>query len=403
MRYLGSKLCLFVVLGTIVAACTPAAPPPPTSAPQPPATTAAPQAKAVPASTAAPVAKAAPSAEPAKPAALAMKKLRVLLSFQNGISFFPVPIAERLGYFRDEGIEMDLQVVNGSSALIQQLAGGNADIGISLAPNALLGTAEGVKIKSFYDWMSKNAFDVWVRSDSPLTKLADLKGRTVGVSDVTRGGAPILRASLAKAGLDPQHDVSLVAVGTARPGQIQALKDKRVDASQVSLSALAYWQTVLGSEGIELKCLSCDSQELRLASETWVARTELIERDRAYVVGFGRALAKGSLFTQTNFDAALAILKEVQPQEHTDATIASKLLTDMLSSKGSPREGGKYGFADVGSWERLQEFMLAPSAAEATGLQSRVDIQQLVTNDLIGEINQFDAEAVKKQAREWKP
>lgn len=345
----------------------------------------------------------AQTAAPAKPAALPSKKFRVLLSFRNGIGFFPVPIAEELGYLRAEGFDMDLQVVNGSSALIQQLAGGNADLGVPLAPNALLGFAEGVKMTVFYDWMSKNSFDVWVRADSPFNKLADLKSKTIGVSDMTRGGTPMLRATFQKAGLNPLHGVSIVALGLGRPLQAQALKDKRVDAFYVPWSGYAHISTVLEADGIKLRCLSCDLQELRLASEVWAARTEVFKRDRAYLAGFGRALAKASLFTETNLDAALAILKKAHPWEHTDAVIPKKLLIDMLSSKGRPRQGGKYGYADLRSWDLLQEFMLTPAAAGATGLQTKVDITQLVTNDLVEEMNRFDAEAVKKQAREWKP
>ena len=72
-----------------------------------------------------------------------VKKLRVLLSFRMGITFFPISVANDLGYMKEEGIDLDLQVANGSSAVIQQLAGGNAEVGVILAPNTLLGFAEG--------------------------------------------------------------------------------------------------------------------------------------------------------------------------------------------------------------------------------------------------------------------
>src|SRR5499427_3771405 len=94
----------------------------------PAASTAAPKTQAV------RVAQARPSGTPPP-----LKKFRVLLPFKVGITFFPISVANELSYLRDEGIELDLQVANGSSAVVQQVAAGNAEIGLILAPNTLLG------------------------------------------------------------------------------------------------------------------------------------------------------------------------------------------------------------------------------------------------------------------------
>ena len=68
-----------------------------------------------------------------------------------------------------------------------------------------------------------------------------------------------------------------------------------------------------------------------------------------------------------------------------------------------PRQPGKYGLSDIGSWERLQDYMQAPSEIQATGLTTKVNIAELVTNELVDEMNRFDAEAVRQQAREYRP
>ena len=112
--------------------------------------------------------------DPTRPAAAPpLKKFRVLLPFRIGITFFPISVANELGYLKDEGIDLDLQVANGSSAVVQQLAAGNAQIGVILAPNTLLGFSEGVKYKAFYDFLTRNSFDVKVLDPSPITRLAD--------------------------------------------------------------------------------------------------------------------------------------------------------------------------------------------------------------------------------------
>ena len=324
-----------------------------------------------------------------------LKKFRVLLPFRDGITFFPLSTANQLGYMKEEGIDLDLQVVNGSSAVVQQLAAGNAQMAVILAPNTLLGFAEGVKYKAFYDFLTRNTFDVKVLPGAPIGKLTDLKGKNIGTIDLTRGDLPLLRAQLQRAGVEPK-EVLFVALGPTMSLHAQALKEGRVQALNLS------WNNTVSVEaaGGKLKCITCDSEELQLASETTVATDAVFKQDRRYVVGLGRAMAKATLFAETNPEAAIAVIKKVAPQEQTDAAF-TKTYFDAALVIMKPRRPGKYGLSDVGGWDRLQNFMAVPTEG-ATGMTTKVDVKQLVTNELVDEMNRFDAEAVRKQAREFK-
>jgi len=326
-----------------------------------------------------------------------LKKFRVLLPFKVGITFFPISVANELGYLKDEGIDLDLQVANGSSAVVQQVAAGNAEIGVILAPNTLLGFSEGVNYKAFYDFLTKNSFDVKVIESSPISRPADLKGKRIGTIDLTRGDLPLLRAELQRAGLNPQRDVQVVALGFNMSLHAQALKDGRVDALNIS------WNNSVGVEavGVKLKCITCD-QEFQLASETTVTPDGIFQQDRRYIIGFGRAMAKATLFAETNPDAAIAIMKKVAPQEQTDAAFTKIFFAAALDIM-KPRQPGKYGLQDIGGWERLQDFMATQVEGQPTGLQSKVDVRRLVTNELVEEFNKFDVEAVRKRAMEYRP
>jgi len=91
---------------------------------------------------------------------------------------------------------------------------------------------------------------------------------------------------------------------------------------------------------------------------------------------------------------------KVAPAEHTDPAFTQTFFTAALAIM-KPRQPGKYGLSDVGGWDRLQNFMSIPTEG-ATGMTTKVDVKQLVTNELVDEMNRFDAEAVRKQAREYK-
>ena len=325
-----------------------------------------------------------------------MKKFTVLLPFRVGITFFPLSVADQLGYLKEEGIDLDLQVANGSSAVVQQLAAGNAQMAVILAPNTLLGFAEGVKYKAFYDFLTRNTFDVKTLPNSPINKLTDLKGRNIGTIDLTRGDLPLLRAQLQRAGLNPARDVTFVALGPTMSVHAQALKDGKVQALNLS------WNNTVSVEaaGGKLKCITCESEELQLASETTVATDAVFKQDRRYVIGLGRAMAKATLFAETNPDAAIAIMKKVAPQEHTDPAFTKTFFNAALAIM-KPRQPGKYGLSDTGGWDRLQNFMSVPTEG-ATGMTTKVDVKSLVTNELVDEMNRFDHEAVRKQARTYK-
>src|SRR5947209_351592 len=317
--------------------------------------------------------------------------------FRDVITFFLLRTANQLGYMKEEGIDLDLQVVNGSSAVVQQLAAGNAQMAVILAPNTLLGFAEGVKYKAFYDFLTRNTFDVKVMPDAPINRLADLKGKNIGTIDLTRGDLPLLRAQLQRAGLAPARDVTFVALGPTMSVHALALKEGKVQALNLS------WNNTVSVEAVggKLKCITCDSEELQLASETTVATDAVFKQDRRYVVGLGRAMAKATLFAETNPDAAIAIMKKVVPAEHTDPAFTKTFFNAALVIM-KPRQPGKYGLHDIGGWDRLQNFMAVPTEG-ATGMTTKVDVKQLVTNELVDEMNKFDAEAVRKQARDYKP
>src|SRR5207248_5653724 len=277
----------------------------------------------------------------------ALTKFRVLLPFRDGITFFPLSTANQLGYIKEEGIDLDLQVVNGSSAVVQQLAAGNAQMAVILAPNTLLGFAEGVKYKAFYDFLTRNTFDVKVLPDAPINKLADLKGKNIGTIDLTRGDLPLLRAQLQRAGLTPARDVTFVALGPTMSVHALALKEGKVQALNLS------WNNTVSVEAVggKLKCVTCDSEELQLASETTVATDAVFKQDRRYVVGLGRAMAKATLFAETNPEAAIAIMKKVAPQEQTDPAF-TKVFFDAALVIMKPRQPAKYGMSDVAGWDR---------------------------------------------------
>src|SRR5712691_9547135 len=151
-----------------------------------------------------------------------------------------------LGYWGAEGVDMEVTSLEGSTAGLQQLAAGNVQF-VTVGPEvALIAREKGVKVKSFYVINAVTIFRVVVPRDSPVQKVADLKGKTIGVSALASGAVPVAKALVAWGGLAPEKDVKWLAVGTGAPAAV-ALTQKSIDA-------MALWgdfQAALENRGLQ--------------------------------------------------------------------------------------------------------------------------------------------------------
>ena len=121
----------------------------------------------------------------------------------------------------------------GTSAISQALAAGAVDCGTQGVLPIAQGTASGVldvDIVAQHVGEKPGSFSVYwaVKEDSPIRTVADLKGKTVGISIINGGTQGPFNLLLRKAGLDPERDVKLVEV--TFPLAEDALRAGRVDA-----------------------------------------------------------------------------------------------------------------------------------------------------------------------------
>ena len=121
----------------------------------------------------------------------------------------------------------------GTSAISQALAAGAIDCGTQGVLPIAQGTTAGtlaVDIVAQHVGEKPGSFSVYwaVKEDSPIKSIADLKGKTVGISIINGGTQGPFNLLLRKAGLDPDKDIKLVEV--TFPLAEDALRQGRVDA-----------------------------------------------------------------------------------------------------------------------------------------------------------------------------
>src|SRR5690606_36354085 len=159
-----------------------------------------------------------------------------------------------------------------------------------------------------YNWNVRPVAKFGLLPDSPIQRVADFAGRTIGVQDLSSGPTQLATASLRQAGLDPDNDVTFVAVGTGSSALV-ALPRGRADALMLYDSLYAAIET---SAEVELRYLAAEGIE-DLFATTIVAPREFVEENPDIVAGFGRAWAKADVWAQTNPEAAIQIMWQLYP------------------------------------------------------------------------------------------
>jgi NitT/TauT family transport system substrate-binding protein len=177
-------------------------------------------------------------------AASSLQKIKVTQAITS-LAFIQNYIATELGFFKDEGLDVELIVTRGGGPDVQAVISGDAAFTVNDGAQVLPALARGLELKSILATLDKNIINVTmlketadrlnVNSDSPIEqKLAALKGLKIGV---TRPGSltwQLARFNLTKAGLNPDTDATIVGLGGG-PAVAAALDNKDVDVIYISV------------------------------------------------------------------------------------------------------------------------------------------------------------------------
>jgi NitT/TauT family transport system substrate-binding protein len=201
--------------------------------------------------------------------------------------------------------------------------------------------------------------------------------------------------------MNPDKDVSIVVAGEA--AQTAALlRSGQVDA----LSQFDTQYALTENAGAKLRFLEKDNEAIaRFPSNGFIALEDTLAKDRAQAVALTQGYAKGTVFTMTNPEAAIRILWEVFPQTKATGKDEATALRDDIKTLEAraknwrPEAGGvtKWGENSIPNYQSYLDWLLKFGV-----LKQKADANELVTNDLIPDINAFDQKALEAEARSYK-
>lgn len=341
------------------------------------------------------------AAMPSEPRAQTLERVRFLTSIKNmDESYAPAIVAKHVGFFREEGLEVEFLPVGGSNEVALQIGAGNGDIGAASPGQAIVGMQPQINlaVRYFYDMLYSSIWLVSVPVDSSIKALADLRGKKLGVTAMGTAGTTFGSAYVKAAGLDPATDVTFISIG----GGAQAMTAVR----QGMVDGLMFWDTAVAkfeANGLRLRNLSLPAEVSGLPDVSLLAQPETLQKRPRMVTGMGRALAKGYDFCIANPEAAVRIVWKSYPESRPANIPSDQALNGAVNGMmarlriwNDPRTNDQHGLFLETSWKNLVTFLQTEKM-----LSQPVPLERVYTNEFIAEINRYDRLAVVAAAKNY--
>lgn len=159
------------------------------------------------------------------------RDVHIAVGGQASFYYLPLTIAERQGYFKDEGLNLKLSDFAGGAVALRAVVGGSADVVSGAYEHTISLQSKKQYFQAFVAQgrLPQIAFGVASAKAGSIKSLKDLKGLKVGVSAPGSSTHNLVKQLLSKGGLDPTKDVAVIGVGLGATA-INALKSGQIDA-----------------------------------------------------------------------------------------------------------------------------------------------------------------------------
>ena len=307
-------------------------------------------------------------------------KLTLAVGGKNLLYYLPLTIAESMGYFKAEGLDVTIADFAGGSRALQAVIGGSADVVSGAFEHTLNMQVKGQRMRAFalQGRAPQIVLGVNTKTMPNFKNLAELKGKKLGVTAPGSSTNVLANFVLAKAGRKP-GDVAIVGVG-AGSGAVAAMRSGLIDA----ISNLDPVITLLLRSG-DLKVVT-DTRVVAEADKIFggpmpagclYAPQSFIDKNPATVQALANAIVRADKWIQAA--GAGDIIKAV-PESYLLGDRAV-YVDAFLAAKGALSVDGVFPEAGAETARRALA-SIDPEIAAA-----KIDLGALFTNDFVNRAN----------------
>ena len=276
------------------------------------------------------------------PPAASAEKLTVYLDWFVNPDHGPIIVAEENGYFKEQGLEVEVVAPADPADPPKLVAAGKADLAVSYQPQLHLQVHEGLPLKRVGTLVATPLNCLLVLEDGPIKSIADLKGKKVGFS--VAGVEEALLGAILKPHNLGMNDIELVNVNWSLS---PSLMSKQVDAVIGAFRNFELNQ--MDIEGVKGRCFYLEEEGLPPYDELiYVAHSDRMDVDK--VKRFLAATEKATQYIvnhpKKSWEIFAATSKELQDELNKRAWV------DTL-----PRFALRPAALDAGRYNRFEAFL----------------------------------------------
>lgn len=336
--------------------------------------------------------------------AAAQKKLEKVSLGQvtsTSLTFAPIFAAETLGYFADEGIELQHLNFKGGAVLQPQIANKQVTFGFTAVELAIMSRQPGkdpIPLVFFYNGARESIWETVVLDSSPIKSLNDLRGKKIGIGATANANVPLTRVMMHDFGMEMGKDYSFLPIGVGASA-FRAVLNGDADAYNTFDSNIATFETT----GVKLRKLEVPQKYREMFSNGFVAHRDTLRDKPELVVGFGRALTKGIIVCEESPSFCVKnfwkLYPNAKPQAPSDEEALKKGLHVLRSRmqkytyfpSGAKREFGVYSDK---AWRDYVDVLFDGGELSTKD----IDIKPIYTNEFVSKFNEFNLDDVRKKA-----
>lgn len=247
-----------------------------------------------------------------------LKKI-TLNEVAHSIFYAPQYVAIEKGYFKDEGIDLELVTGFGADNVMTSLISGDADIGFMGTEASIYVYAEGSQdyVVNFAQLTQRAGNFLVAREAMPDFKWTDLKGKTLVGGRA--GGMPqmLLEYILKKNNLDISSDLTMIQnidFGSTAAAFSSGIGDYTAEFEPTA--------TVLENEGQGYVVASLGVESGYVPYTAYSAKKSYIAKNKDTIQSFTNAIQKGLDFVNSHTSEEIAAVIAPQFTETDEATVA---------------------------------------------------------------------------------
>lgn len=314
--------------------------------------------------------------------------LNILVANERATSEYPIFVAEYLGFYEDEGLDVNFLPSATTVPYLAFLLNEDAELVMLDPAQVLQGVENEQPISVIYEYMQLAPEQLVVPASSDIQTIEDLRGKTIGMA--SDRDQITVNIAVDTVGMTPE-DVSTIVISDSVPIIVNAFRDNAIDAFAGGTNETG------GLEANDIALRYLTPREISQApGNSMVIRNDRKEELREPITGFLRAWNKASTAAMLDIDAVAAMAGQFVPEQWENPEqgraileqAAYELLLQRTRLRGEPQP-------DV--WATLQEPYLKQGLIEDT-----YDPETFTDDSFIEPAYDYTTEEVKEALEEWR-